>query len=877
MIKRQADKFFKWYCHPDYYEDIKGDLEELFRRQKKKYSIKRAKWLYALEIVFLFRPSIIRPLNEPQLINHYDMLKNYFKIGIRNLLKYKLYSLIHVLGLALGLAAFLLINQYTSFEKSYDRFHHHPQQLYRLTTDNVIDGKIQVRDAMSFAPSGKVLVEELPEVLSYTTTYKTWRMIFEKEGKPIEENLVTAVDSNFLKHFNYQILQGEVNKMFTEPNTIVLTESQARKYFGESNPMGKSIKALGGFNRPFKVVGVMKDIPENTHYTFNMLISIGSVQDRIERDGWNGFNYYTYLALDKNVNLEQLRTKLPVLSKKYIGEESNLVFHLQPVKDIHLHSDFTFEPEIHGSAKAVGFLSIISIFILIIAWVNYVNLSTARAVERAKEVGLRKVVGARKGQLIGQFLTESLLINFMGALAALILAEFLLPYFNTLVGKEVLTSVWSNLGFLQQLGLFFLLGTVVAGFYPAIVLSSFRPIGVLKGKFSKSKQGTFLRKGLVVVQFTASLILIASTIIVYQQVQYMINRDKGIDINGALGFENPPIDRDEYDQFVSRYNTFSDELRKIDGVVEVASISNMPGGGSAEISSTSGGIKIIGRTDRITSTVYRTRINDRVQDALDITIIAGRDFDRTIATDTSGVIVNLSLLKMLNIDDPASVINERIQFGRNENNPKYQIVGVFNDYNRTSLKTNVEPTVFSYAEATGNTLLKLNSKDLSGSVNQIEATWRQFFPDAPFEYTFLDQRFEKLYSEDKKFGFLFANFSILAILVASLGLLGLSSFLSIQRTKEVGVRKVLGASVANIVLLFFKDFVWLILIATVVGVPLIYLSMNNWLNNYAYRIDFPWWVAILSMIVISLFAFATVGFQTYKVAILNPARTIRYE
>lgn len=877
MLKKQAEKFFKWYCNPDYYEDIKGDLDELYQHQILYSPSTTADLQYFLEVLKLFRPTIIRPIKGLAFTNQKDMIQNYFKIAFRNLLKHKPYSVIHILGLALGLAAFLLINQYTSFEKSFDTFHYQPDQLYRLTTDNIVDGKLQVGDAMSFAPSGKALMDELPEVISYTTTYKTWRMIFKKGEEPIQEEMVTAVDSNFLNLFHYELIKGTKENILNEPNTLVLTESMAQKYFGEADPVGQSIEVLGRYNRPFEVVGVIKDVPENTHYQFNALVSLKTLKERIERDAWNGFNYYTYLLLDKNADLEKLNEKLPPLAKKYIGEESNLYFKLQPITDIHLESDLTFEPGIHGSRKAVNFLSIISLFILIIAWVNYVNLSTARAVERAKEVGLRKVVGAKKRQLIGQFLVESLLINLLGAIAAIMLAELLLPYFNNLVGKTVLTEVWTNPEFLRKLTIFFLLGTFVAGFYPAIVLSSFSPIGVLKGTFSRSKQGVLLRKGLVIVQFAASLILIANTIIVYKQVNYMTNRDKGMDINKVLGFQNPQRIRGEDEAFNSKYETFMEALETLDGVEMVGGMSNLPGGGSADISSSSGGIKVVGKTDRINSTIYMSSIDDKARETLDVELIAGRDFNREFADDTAAIIVNLSLLAKLNVSDPTAMINEKVQFGRDPDNDKFQIVGVYGNFNRTTLKNNVEPTVFFFNPSPSNTIARLSGNKPSVTVANIQETWKQFFPDAPFDYTFLDQRFAKLYQEDKKFGFIFANFSILAIIVASLGLFGLASFLSVQRTKEVGVRKVLGASVSNIILLFFKDFIWLILISVMIGIPLIYLGMNQWLNNYAYRIDFPWWAAFIAMLAVSLFAFITVGYQTYKVAILNPARTIRHE
>ena len=885
MLKRLSERFFKWYCHPDYYEDIQGDLEELYHRRLQSQSSRLADWSYAKEVLLLFRPAIIRPFKWNFTNNITDMIKNYFKIGLRNLQKHPSYTFIHILGLALGLTAFLFITHYISFEKSYDSFHYAPDQLYRLTTDNVVDGKIQVRDAMSFAPSGKALQEELPEVLSYTTTFKLYRMVFKKKEQPVEEKNLIAVDSNFLNLFRYEVLKGNKATMLNEPYTVALTESQAEKYFGNIDPIGQSIEVLGRFNRPFRVTGLLKDTPENTHYKFNMLVSLKSFQEQVQNDAWNGYNYYTYLLLDKNADIASLQSKMPDISKKHLGENNKLVFNLQAVPSIHLHSDFTYEPEIHGSAQAIGFLSIISIFILLIAWVNYINLSTARAMERAKEVGLRKVVGAQKRQLVGQFLLESLIVNFLGAITALFLAQLLLPYFNELVGKNVLTNVWSSTSFLKQLGFFFLLGTLLTGLYPAFVLSSFRPIGVLKGSFGRSKQGGYMRKTLVIIQFAASIILLASTIIIYQQVRYMTNKDLGIDMEQVIGFSNPeitgindPNSREEViEQSESKYKAFSSQLSQLSGISKVGAINDLPGGGSSDIGSQSGGVQIVGKTDLLESTVYVTTMNDQLIEALGLDVISGRNFNQELVADTAAAIVNQAFLQLMNVNDPKMVLNEYLQFGKNPENQKFPIVGVVNNYNRSSLKNTVEPTIFFHDEMPNQTVVKLNNNNVTAHIESVQRVWSQFYPDTPFAYTFLDQRFEKLYLEDKKFGFIFFNFALLAIFVASMGLFGLASYLSLQRTKEVGIRKVLGASVSSIVLSFFKDFLKLVLIAAAISLPLTYFSMNDWLEAYAYRIHFPWWVLYLAVILVVILAFFTVSYQTWKLALTNPAKTIRYE
>ena len=554
----------RWFCHPDFLEDIEGDLEELFLEKKDAQGHFRASVYYLLQVLLLFRLALLKNLDFSLLI-WIDMLRNYFKIGIRNLVKYKNATAIHVFGLALGLAAFLLINQYTAFEKGYDQFQPDYQNIVRLTTDNIVNNQIQVRDAMSFAPSGKVIQDEFAEVTGYTTTFKFYPLVFQKEGRIIEEDNFLAVDSNFLNIFGYELLSGDPTTALDDPYSLILTTAQANKYFGHTNVVGESLQIVSRFNRSFKITGVMAEPPANTHYKFDMLMSLSSIKEQIENDAWNGFNYYTYLKVQPGTDIEDLEKRLVPSARKYLGEETKLFFNLQPLEGIHLYSDFTFEPEIHGSAKAVRFLELISLFILIIAWVNYINLSTARAIDRAKEVGLRKVIGARRKQLVGQFLVEAVLVNFLSALVALILIRVSMSYFNQFVGKPIIMDVFTNVDLLLKLGLFFVIGLFTAGLYPAIVLSSFRPIQVVQGKFHTSSLGHLLRRGLVVLQFAASAILIANTTIVYKQVKYMLDRDLGMDISRVIGIKNFQVPEAQRAQYAIDHRTFLQEASQLAG------------------------------------------------------------------------------------------------------------------------------------------------------------------------------------------------------------------------------------------------------------------------------------------------------------------------
>ena len=877
MIKRLADRFFRWFCHPDYFDEIQGDLEEMYQRDGHQ-SERSAQWKYFWRVLGLFRPSLMRSLSHHTLTNP-AMFKSYLTIGTRTLLRQKLFTTINILGLAIGLASFLLISEYVRFEESYDRFFTDADRIYRLSTVQLTNGQVQVedKDAMTYHPGPQAMKDELPEVEEATVTYKFDELIFRQDESVIQEQGVISADSNFFRVFDYQIIRGSPKTMLTEPYSLVLTESKAVFYFGDQDPLGQTLEILGEFDRSFKVTGVIQDVPENTHYRFNMLISDGSIKDKAEREGWNNNNYYGFVKLREHVTPASLHDKLKAFAKKYQGKDTKERFTLYPVPDIHLRSDYTYEAEIPGSEKAVNFLRLIAWFILLIAWANYINLSTARAVNRAKEVGLRKVVGAVKGQLIGQFLLEALLVNLIAALLALLVSELLLPYFNQLVGKPVAPHVWNNASFLLSLLLFFLIGTFVSGFYPALVLSGFRPVAVLNGKFRNSRSGTRLRKGLVVVQFAASVVLIAATFIVFRQVQFMQGKDLGINTDYVVGFRLPNVPDDQRETQRTTVQSFSDALRTHSAIEVVGGTSHPPGGGGADISSTTNKVGIVGRTDLIDATTYLQRNDEHFMAALSMQLLAGRNFDRNRTADSMVVMVNQAFLRRSNIYDPESVLFQRVQLGEDGNSDKYEIIGVVKDFNRTSLKTTVEPTLYFPWYAPRVAVVKLNSKQYQQGLAYLQETWAEFFPDAPLEYSFLDDRFAALYEQDRRFGEIFGTFSGLAIFIAMLGLFGLSSFMAVQRTAEVGVRKVLGASVPNIIGLFYRDFLLLLGVAGLISVPAVYYGMNGWLQSYAYRIDFPWLLAGAALLIVVFFALLTVGYQVYRVAVLDPAKTLRHE
>ena len=805
------------------------------------------------------------------------MLRNYFKISYRNLLRHKSYTAINVIGLAVGLAAFLLINQYVTYERSYDSFHKDPNQIYRLTTDMIVDGRLGTRDAMSFNPSGKVLTEGFDDVEAYTLTYNNGGLTIRQGESLVRETSVKMVDEHFVNFFGHRVLAGHGSTMLKEPNSLVLTKSKAEFYFGDENPIGQTLHVYSGFDREFKVTGVIEDVPLNTHYKFNVLVSISTIQERLDDEGWRAFNYYTFLRLKSGTNPEELEQRMIPIKNTHMGEDNRLFFNLQPLQDIHLLSDMTYEPETPGSARSVDFLEIISVFILVIAWVNYINLSTAKAVDRAKEVGLRKVIGARKKQIRSQFLFESLLINLLGGFLALIITELSIPYFNQLVGENVLQHLFLNADFLLRLLLFTVLGTFISGFYPSLFLSSFGIVTVLKGKFRTSKKGVVLRKSLVVGQFAASLILIAGTFTVMRQVEYMRSADLGMNTEQVLGFQNPRFVGDDYEVHRASIRSFQNALLSSPTISQVATSNTLPGGGSNDIGSSSGQSRIIGVTEMLEATTYIHSIDDEYFDLLEVDFLAGRNFQKDMATDTAAVIVNEAFVARYGIEVNEELIGEKLMFGTDPENTKYHIVGIIKNANRGSLKSSIEPTGYFYDPVLSRSLVKLAGGNLKTGLEHLENTWTEFYPNSALEYSFIDERFDRLYENDRKFGSVFGAFSGFALLVAILGLFGLSSFMASQRTKEVGVRKVLGASIAHIVTLFYKEFLTLICLAALIGSPIVFFAMDQWLTSYAYRISFPWVFLLVSLLLMVVSAFLTVGYQVWRVAILNPAKTLKYE
>ena len=804
------------------------------------------------------------------------MIKNYLKIAVRNLLKFKAYSFINISGLAIGIAACMMILLYIRDELSYDRFNKKADQIYRVHTYAKIAGNVSDL-AVSPPPLGATLVHDYPEVIQYTRLMPNRTMLIKYKDNVFNEENFYWADSTVFDVFTIPFIEGDPNTALTQPHTVVLTEKLAKKYFGKEDPMDKIMNFEDG--TPYTVKGVVKNCPANAHFHYDIFASIASL-GLSDTPFWISNNFHTYIVLKKGVPGSQLEAKLPDFARKYAGPQLRELFgasyddllksgniyefRMQPLTDIHLNSHLDYELEPNSDIKYIYIFSIIALFLLLIACINFMNLSTARSAIRSKEVGIRKVLGSNKSQLIKQFLAESVLMTAIAVVAAIALVEIFLPAFNSLAGKDLTTSYFSNFYVIPVLIAVTLVVGLIAGSYPAFFLSSFKPVTVLKGKLN-GVSGSWLRSGLVVFQFAISIILFIGTFIIYGQLKYVQEKNLGFDREHVLVLTRAWA-------LEKHNNTFKTELAGNTHIISSSFSDNLPG-------------RIFGQT------VFKPEGSDSPQQyvlaimstdddfakTLKLQLADGRYFSPDYPSDSLAIILNETAVKLMGIKDPVG--KRLILPGRTpENNVPYNIVGVLKDFNFESLHQKIRPLAIVLNRGLTSYLpIRIKAADVAGSVSFIKSEWKKFVPDKPFEYFFLNDDFNKLYQSEQKTGEIFTVFSVMAIFIACLGLFGLAAFTAERRTKEIGIRKVLGASIAGIVILLSKEFTKWVLIANLIAWPLAYYFMNSWLENFAYRIT-PGPAIFLYSAVIALFiALVTVSFQAVKVAVANPVNALRSE
>jgi putative ABC transport system permease protein len=816
------------------------------------------------------------------------MLRSYLTTAWRNIRKNKVFSAINVIGLAIGMAACLLILQYVNFELSYDQFNKNVGDLYRVYNDRYQNGKLIQHGTITYSAISKAMQDDFPEVVAHSRIEPYGRQVITRGVRQFGKQDAIFVDNAFLSMFSYPRLTGDLGTALTEPHEVVLTADAAKRYFGGDDPgsvIGRTL-VVADDTIPYRVTAVVGP-PENSHLYFDLLLSYSTLYSG--KNSWKESDYdftdsdfWHYIQLKHGTDPKTLEAKFDGFSQRHFqgNKVSGSVekFHLQPLARAHLYSDFEYEIGKTGSATVVWGLLIIASFIIVIAWVNYINLSTARSAERAKEVGVRKVIGAARIQLVKQFLTESFLINMMALVIGVGLMFSLQGLFNTLVGYELSASylfVRSMGGYGLTIGLLglLLLGVVVSAYYPAFVLSSFRPILVLKGSFSASKRGIALRKALVIGQFGITVALMIGSFIVYRQIRFMNRQELGVNINQVLVISAPTLTKDD-STFTGKENGFFNEVKRIPGVERVAASWSAIGGETGRTFS-------VRREDQDNTVHYTMRQNGISADWLNLykaKIVAGRGYTYTDYppnfADRHNIVVNESAIKLLGFRSPEDAIGKNIMRWTQ----KWVIIGVIGDYHQKSLRFPLEPTLLMPWYGNGSDIsVRIATQDVPAVIAGLKKTYAAFFPGNLFDYYFLDQHYNEQYSNDQLFGKAFSIFSGFAIFIACLGLLGLSLFATAQRTKEIGVRKVLGASVVNIVTLLSKDFIFLVGIAFVIASPVAWWVMHRWLQDFAYRIDIEWWVFILAGVLAAVIALATISVQAISAAVANPARSLRAE
>ena len=808
------------------------------------------------------------------------MLINYLKIAWRTLRKQQGFTFINVFGLAVGLACCLLLMLYVLDELSYDRYNAKADRIYRINSDIKFGGS-DMHMAVSPDPLGPTLKKDYPQVEQYVRLHQRGTSLVKRAGEATnlrEDNIVFA-DSTLFVVFTLPFVAGDPKRALAEPNTVVISESAATRHFGKQNPMGQTLVLDN--RQAYKVSGIMRDVPKNSHFRSDFFLTM--LNDDYPWGQWLSNNYHTYILLKPGTDEKTFAKNLDIVIEKYVGPQAmqmigvtmdqfrksgnRFQFGLVPLTNIHLRSKQLYEMSPGGDIQYVYIFSAVALFILLIACINFMNLATARSVNRAKEVGVRKVLGSKRQQLVGQFMTESMLTSTLAMFLAVSIVAVALPGFNTLAAKELSASQFVSPYYLPLLIALPILVGLMAGSYPAFFLSSFRPITVLKGKLNVSFKRAGLRSSLVVFQFMMSVVLIVGTIIVYRQITYIqtknlgFNRVQILTINGVYAIGK-------------QAETFKQEVLRLPGVVS-GSISGYlptPSGRSDNSFFPEGEI------DQKKAVIMQSwGVDHDYVKTLGMQMVAGRDFSRDFGADSSGVILNETAAKLFGGQNIIGKRIARFDDPQNKTMKTFTVLGIVKNFHFESLRKNIGALSLVLDSNSGALSFRLSSTDIPALVKQIEAKWKQMTPGQPFSYQFMDDSFDEMYRSEQRIGTIALTFAALAILIACLGLFGLAAFMAEQRTKEIGVRKVLGASITSIIGLLSKDFLKLVLIAILIASPIAWWAMNQWLKDFAYKIDIEWWMFALAGILAVGIALVTVSFQSIKAALMNPVKSLRSE
>ena len=789
------------------------------------------------------------------------MIKNLLKTAVRHIRKHSGYSLLNVLGLTLGITCALFLIIYVSDEVSYDRYHENAKRIYRVSS-KITEPDDQFTWNVAQIPFGPQVVQDYPEIQAFVRFINMPRGLYKYEDKEfVEENFYYA-DSTLFDVFTYKVLKGEVTSALRDPGKIILTETIAKRYFGKTDPVGKT---LTEGNNTYEVTGVIEDVPFNSHFRFEALAARNNLPKQLGT--WGNFGVFTYLLFPEGIDIKTFETKMQGMYDAHLKSifgplNIKIEYILEPITRIHLYSTNPGEPEPTGSITYVYIFGIVAVFLVLIAAMNYMNLATARSTRRAREVGLRKVVGSRRLPLIMQFLSESVVLTVISLIISIILLIVLLPKFNLLAGKNFRPDILFSPVVLISVIAVILVAGIFGGSYPAFFLSRFSPVTVLKGDIIQGSAGSLFRKILVVIQFTVSVAMIVCTMVVFRQLNYLKNMDQGFDQKNVISLQlNRGMDR--------KYPLLKQILLENNDIKYVTSTNTPMGEGSSKL-------LFNVETDQGMS---QRGINFAVVDhdfieTLGIKIISGRDFQKDMPSDTlNSVVVNQTFVNRMGWKDP---IGKRIEAG-DANTLRARVIGVMADYHQTGMYNEIESLLLAYRERNNIIYVKLSGNNIQQTLSYIESKWKEVFPDQPYSYTFLSDRFNRQFEADEKRGLVFTMFTILAILIACLGLFGLASYMVEQRTKEIGIRKVFGANENVIIRLISRDFTILIAISIIIAIPAAYYFMSNWLENYVYRTKIGITLLVAAALLTIVITFITISYKAYQASILNPANSLKTE
>lgn len=782
------------------------------------------------------------------------MFNNYVKVMLRTIIKYKGYSLINIFGLTLGMACTIFILLWVQHELSYDKFHKNSDRLYRVIDYEKYSSGEEVTFSMNPPALAPLLKNEYPEIVEAVRLRSVKKAVVKYNEKRFNEEHIILADPAFFSIFSFPFISGNKENALSDPSSIVITKAMAHKYFGEQNPVGETVRIDNKID--FQITGVIQDIPSNSHLQFEFVIPFNNADKfNFPIEGWNSYAHTIYIQLSEQANAEIISQKISEIIQKQ-NKGAIVTLSLQSIKDIHLYSKNIWGIGGNGDIRYVYIFSIIAAFILIIACINFINLSTARSANRAKEVGLRKVVGAKRYELISQFLGESIFFSFISMIFSIIIVIQFMPIFNSITAKNLTINFLEGNTILSMIVIITLITGIAAGSYPAIFLSSFQPTRVLKGTLKTGAKNSSFRKILVSIQFILTIFLIIGTLVVNRQLNFIQNEKLGFEAEHVCSINLPGNLREKTDLLKT-------ELLKNTNVTHISAVSHVP----TEIKWSTILEEWEGRNPNDNFLIYLLSADYDLTNTLDVEMKQGRYFSREFISDTSNYIVNETAAKMMGMDSP---IGKKVLDA--------QIIGVIKDFHFQSLHTKIAPLLIFYApDEIQNLLVRVKSKNMIHTIKSLENIWQKTAPEFPFEYSFLNEQIDKMYRTEYRIQTIMNLFTIITLLIACLGLFGLTSFTVQQRTKEVGIRKIIGASIPGIILLLSKDLTKSVLFANVLAWPIAYLALTKWLENYAYRISLSWWMFAISGVIALFIALLTVGWQAIRSAITNPVESLRYE